>query len=233
MGGIKRKNLKAALRKMRTVKTWQLLIILILSLFIEATLLRFNHIHMTDIKAEVAAADESGDEEAIKNALNKLKDYVNSHTVVNVVEKNGISSITFGSGPVYLEKQYNRKASAALAEAEEHAATDENPNGNVFAKAMAVCQPLAQQNGWSWDTPEYINCYTNEIAKYPTTDKIEDTYAATLPSTNLFRYDFASPIWTFSPVGIIGIICLILAIIVLIRFIIWLLLKIALIFIKN
>ena len=87
MGGIKRKNLKAALRKMRTVKTWQLLIILILSLFIEATLLRFNHIHMTDIKAEVAAADESGDEEAIKNALSKLKDYVNSHTVVNVVEK--------------------------------------------------------------------------------------------------------------------------------------------------
>ena len=233
MGGIKRKNLKAALRKMRTVKTWQLLIILILSLFIEATLLRFNHIHMTDLKAEVTAADESGDEEAIKNALNSLKDYVNSHTVINVVEKNGISSVTFGSGPVYLEQEYNRKASAALAEAEEHAATDENPNGNVFAKAMAVCQPLAQQNGWSWNTPEYINCYTSEIAKYPTTDKIEDTYAAALPSTSLFRYDFASPVWTFSPAGIIGIICIILAIIVVIRFIIWLLLKIALIFIKK
>lgn len=233
MGGIKRKNLKVALRKMRTVKTWQLLIILILSLFIEATLLRFNHIHMTDLKAEVTAADESGDEEAIKDALNNLKDYVNSHTVINVVEKNGISSVTFGSGPVYLEQEYNRKASAALAEAEEHAATDENPNGNVFAKAMAVCQPLAQQNGWSWNTPEYINCYTSEIAKYPTTDKIEDTYAAALPSTSLFRYDYASPVWTFSPAGIIGIICIILAIIILIRFIIWLLLKIALIFIKN
>lgn len=233
MGGIKKKDLKLALRRLRAIKTWQLLIILMLSLFIEATLLRFNHIHMTDLKSEVAVADESGDEAAIQKALNNLKSYVNSHTVVNVVEKNGISRVTFGSGPVYLEHQYNRKASAALAEAEKNAATDENPNGNVFAKAMAVCQPLAHQNGWDWNTPEYINCYTSEIAKYPAADKIEDTYAATLPSTSLFRYDFASPVWTFSPAGLMGIVCVVLAIITFVRFLIWLLLKIALIFIKN
>lgn len=233
MGGIKKKELKLALRRLRTIKTWQLLIILMLSLFIEATLLRFNHIHMTDLKSEVAVADESGDEVAIQKALNNLKSYVNSHTVVNVVEKNGISRVTFGSGPVYLEHQYNRKASAALAEAEKNAATDENPNGNVFAKAMAVCQPLAHQNGWDWNTPEYINCYTSEIAKYPAADKIEDTYAATLPSTSLFRYDFASPVWTFSPAGLMGIVCVVLAIITFVRFLIWLLLTIALIFIKN
>ncbi|MBR5621362.1 hypothetical protein IKW75_02695 [Candidatus Saccharibacteria bacterium] len=233
MGGIKKKDLKKALRKLARIKTWQLLIILVLSLFIEATLLRFNHIHMTDLKAEVAAADEAGDEEAIKSALNKLNDYVRSHIVVNVVEKNGISRVTFGSGPVYLENQYNRKASAALEEAEANAATDENPNGNVFAKAMAVCQPLAQQNGWTWDNPDYINCYTSEIAKYPASDRIEDTYAATLPSTALFRYDFASPVWTFSPAGLMGIVCIALGVIVLVRFIIWLLLKVALLFIKN
>ena len=233
MGGIKKKDLKLVLRKLKTIKTWQLLIILVLSLFIEATLLRFNHIHMTDLKAEVAAADESDNDEAILASLNKLKDYVNTHTVVNVVEKNGVSRVTFGSGPIYLEHQYQRKASAALAEAEANAASDENPNGNVFAKAMDVCKPLAIQNGWAWNSPGYIECMTGEIAKYPTSDRIEDTYAASLPSTNLFRYDFASPIWTFSPAGIMGIVCVILAIITFVRFIIWLLLKIALIFIKN
>ncbi len=233
MGGIQKKDLKAALRRLRTIKTWQLLVILVLSLFIEATLLRFNHIHMTDLKAEVTTADESGDEEAINTALTNLKKYVESHMIVNVVEKNGISTVTFGSGPVYLEQQYLRKASAALEEAEANAATDSNPNGNVFAKAMAVCQPLAHQNGWNWNTPEYINCYTTEIAKYPTSDTIEDTYAAALPSTGLFRYDFVSPIWTFSPAGIMAIICIILIAIVIFRFAIWLMLKIALIFIKN
>lgn len=233
MGGIKKKDLKLVLRKLKTIKTWQLLIILILSLFIEATLLRFNHIHMTDLKAEVAAADESDDDEAILASLNKLKDYVNTHTVVNVVEKNGVSRVTFGSGPIYLEHQYQRKASAALAEAEANAASDENPNGNVFAKAMDVCKPLAIQNGWAWNSPGYIECMTGEIAKYPTSERIEDTYAAALPSTNLFRYDFASPIWTFSPAGVMGIVCIILAMITFVRFIIWLLLKIALIFIKN
>lgn len=233
MGGIKRKKLKAALRKIKTIKTWQLLIILILALFIEATLLRFNHIHMTDLKSEVVAADESGDEEAIQSTLNNLRNYVNSHTVINVIEKNGVSRVTFGSGPVYLEQQYNRIASAALAEAEANAATDGNPNGNVFAKAMDVCKPLAIQNGWAWNSSGYIDCMTGEIAKYPTSERIEDTYAATLPSTNLFRYDFASPVWTFSPAGIMGIICIILAIVTFVRFVIWLLLKIALIFIKN
>lgn len=233
MGGIKKRDLRKTLRRLARVKTWQLLIILVLSLFIEATLLRFNHIHMTDLKAEVEAADEAGDDEAIQSALIKLKDYVQSHIVVNVVEKNGISYVTFGSGPVYLEHQYNRKASAALAEAEANAATDENPNGNVFAKAMAVCQPLAQQNGWTWDNADYINCYMTEIAKYPTSDRIEDTYAAALPSTALFRYDFASPVWTFSPAGLMGIVCIVLGLVVFVRFIIWLLLKIALLFIKN
>lgn len=233
MGGIKKKDVKAALRKLTKVKTWQLLIIFVLLLFIEATLLRFDHIEMTNLKSAVASADESDDDAAINEALNNLRNFTRTHTVINVVEKNGESYITFGTGPIYLKNQYNRKASEALAKAEAEAATDANPNGNVFAKAMDVCKPLAIAYGWAWNSQGYLDCMTGEINKYPAAERIEDTYVASLPSTALFRYDFASPVWTPTFSGFIGIICLILAAVLVIRFFSWLFLRLALVFMKN
>ncbi len=233
MGGIKKKDLRLALKKLKHVKTWQLLIIFVLLLFIEATLLRFDHIEMTNLKANVTTADESGDETAISEALLKLQTFARTHTIVNVIEKNGTSIVTFGTGPVYLEKQYNRKASEALAAAEAQAGTDANPNGNVFAKAMEVCKPLAIAYGWAWNSQGYLDCMTGEINKYPTQERIEDTYVASLPSTALFRYDFASPVWTPTLSGFIGIICLIFAAVLIIRLFSWLFLRLALVFIKN
>ena len=233
MGGFKKKELKFSLKKLSTVKTWQLALILLLVLFIEATLLRIDHIRMTDLKSAVATADAEGDEEKLASALSELRDFTSSHTIINVVEKNGKSYVTFGTGPIYLEQTYVRKATAALAEAEANANTDQNPNGNVFAKAMEVCKPQAINNGWAWNSPEYLGCMTGEIAKYPTSDTLEDTYAASLPSTALFRYEFASPVWTFTLSGIIGIICIILAAVVLLRAAIWIILHIALLFVKK
>ncbi|MBR5408477.1 hypothetical protein IK112_00840 [Candidatus Saccharibacteria bacterium] len=233
MGGIKKIDIKNSLRSLGRVKTWQLLVVLVLLLFIEATLLRFDHIKMTELKSEVAAADESGDDEAISASLQNLQDFVRTHTVINVIEKNGESLVSFGTGPIYLEYQYQRKASEALAKAEAEAGSDNNPNGNVFAKAMEVCKPLAIQYGWAWNSQGYLDCMTGEIAKYPTTDRIEDTFVASLPSTALFRYDFASPIWTPTLSGFVMIICLLLSVVIFIRFIIWCILRLALIFIKK
>lgn len=233
MGGIKKKDLKAALRKITKVKTWQLLVIFILLLFIEATLLRFDHIEMTNLKAEVTAADEAGDDALASEALAKLQAFARTHTIVNVVEKNGESYVTFGTGPVYLEHQYTRKATEALAVAEAQAGTDANPNGNVFAKAMDVCKPLAITYGWAWNSQGYLDCMTGEIAKYPTSERIEDTYVASLPSTALFRYDFASPVWTPTLSGFVAIICLVFAALLIIRLFSWVFLRLALVFIKN
>lgn len=233
MSGINKYEIKKSLRALKRVKTWQLLIILVLLLFIYATLLRFDHIKMTDLKAAVTTADEADNDEEIATALSDLKKFTLSHTVINVVEKNGTSLVTFGTGPIYLEHQYERKASEALAAAEQRASTDENPNGNVFAKAMDVCKPLAIQNGWAWNSQGYLDCMTGEIAKYPTTESIEDSFMASLPSTALFRYDFASPIWTPTLSGFVAVICLILIFVILIRVFLWCVLRLALIFIKK
>lgn len=233
MGGVKKFELRKYLKKPGRLKTWQLILILIPLLFIYATLLRFDHLKMMDYKAAVTAADESEDDEAIANALGDLKKFTNAHTVINIIEKNGESHVTFGTGPVYLEHQYTRKAAEALAAAEAAASTDENPNGNVFALAMDVCKPLAIQNGWAWNSQGYLDCMTGEIAKYPTTEAIEDSFVASLPSTALFRYEFASPAWTFTLSGVVAIICLILICIIFVRFLIWCVLRLALIFLKN
>lgn len=195
--------------------------------------MRFDHIHMTDLRKEVLVADESGDDEVIYDSLQKLKQFVFSHTVINVVEKNGVQNVSFGSGPIYLEHQYQRKASEALATAEAQAGTDENPNGNVFAAAMAVCKPLAIQNGWAWNSQGYLDCMTGEIAKYPTTDTIQDTFVASIPSTALFRYDFSSPIWTPTLSGFVMFLCVIVITAIILKVLIWCVLRLALVFLKN
>ena len=99
------------------IKTWWLLLGLIPVLFLDATLLRTNHIKMTELRDAVLAADEEDDDEKIATALTELKNYVFSEVVINIVDDNGNQRITFGTGPFYLEHQYLRAAKLALEEA--------------------------------------------------------------------------------------------------------------------
>ncbi|MBQ3441393.1 hypothetical protein IJG27_03755 [Candidatus Saccharibacteria bacterium] len=219
--------MKKRLKKIPKVKTWQLVLILIPMSFISATLLRFDHLKMIDLKNAVISADESGDEQRTKDALNELKKFVESHNILNIEEKNGNFVLYFGSGEIYLAKTYERTATAMKIRAQEEAGVYANPNGNIYAQAMAVCQPLAHQYGWSWDTPEHIACYQQELSKYPTTETIEDEIKVDLPSTSLYRYDFISPIFTFTPSGIFVVLTIILTIVIIVRFFLWLAFKIA------
>lgn len=226
MGGVK--------KVLGSVKTWQMVLILIPLLFIAATLLRFDHLHMQDLKAKVLEADESENDEEIAKALGELKEFTNTHTVVNVVEKNGAQYITFGTGPFYLEKQYTRKATERLAEAQRRANEigDGNPNGNIYQKAREVCEPQAQAYGWAWNSTENLSCWITELARYPTTDALTTEFQADLPNTNLYRYDFASPIWAPTLAGLVILICLILIVVIFIRILGWLILNISVKFLK-
>lgn len=232
MGGKSEKRAKIALRRVH-LKTWQLILILIPLVFITATLFRFDHIKMLELKEAVRIADESENNEEIAKTLAELKDFVFSHIVINVVEDNGVQNITFGTGVFYLEHQYIRAATAALEKAEQEMASSDNPNGNVFAKANETCRPQAIANGWTWNSPGYLNCMTSEINKYPTTDTLETTIVATLPSTELYRHNYASPLWAPTFSGFMVLLCLIISVVIFIRFLIWLVLRLAIIFLKN
>jgi hypothetical protein len=213
------------------LKTWWLLIGLIPLLFLDATMLRMNHIKMTELRDAVLTADAEEDDEKTVKALEELKNYVFSEVVINIVDENGNYRIMFGTGPFYLEHQYLRAARAALEKAEAEMTSDENPNGNVYALASGVCRPLAIANRWSWDNANYINCMISEIQKYPAADEIQDKVIASLPSTELYRREYASPVWAPTFTGIMILITLVIVVVIFIRLLVWIILRLSLLFI--
>lgn len=163
-----RKNIK----RLQRVKTWQLLILLILIGFLTATFLRLNNIGMIQRRDAVLAADKVGDDESMVNRLYDLQRYSAAH-------------MNADTGAFYLEQQYKRDAQNAV----DAAKNDDNPNGNINVKAEAVCKP--QYTVWS---TAYVQCFTDELAKYPPSpDPVENV---TLPSPDLYRQNFASPLWS-------------------------------------
>ena len=230
-------------RKWRVrVKTWMLILVVLILLPIVATLMRMEHVRMTELRDAVLAADaginenESSEEmvmsdTALAKALVELKEYVFSHMVINVVEENGLQRVTFGTGPFYLEHLYLRDATKALKEAEENMASDENPNGNIYEMAREACQAEAIANRWAWYSSGYINCMLSEIQKYPSAEEIHDTIVASLPSTELYRHNYASPVWAPTITGWLVLLTLILIVVIVVRFIVWLVLRLALLFV--
>ncbi len=217
-------------RRRFKIKTWMLFVALIILLFGDATMMRSDHLKMTELRDAVLAADQAEDDEAILAATDDLREFMKSNMVVNIVEDNGVQKITFGTGPFYLERQYVRAATKALKEAEDNVKPDENPNGNIYGMAGQVCRKEAISHGWNWDNVNYINCMLSEIQKYPAADELQTQMIASLPSTELYRREYASPIWAPTLTGFMVLITLIIALVIVVRFIIWIVLKISLLF---
>ena len=232
MGGKRIHSIRARLKKVKAVKTWQLLLILILLCFVSATLLRLDHIRMTNLRSAVLEADKESNEVTLAESLNELRDFAFNNIIINVVDDNGSRKLEFGTGVFYLEQSYLNAASEALRVASEAEIDDSNPNGNIYALASAACRPLAIANGWSWNSPEHIACYQAELAKYPAEEISGNTVQAQLPSTELYRREFVSPIWAPTISGFAIFITLVLGVVIFIRFLIWIILEIALNFMK-
>ena len=216
---------------MPKIKTWQLFVVLVPLFFVDATLLRLDHVRMTELRGAVLEADKEDDDELIMERLEELKKFVFSNIVINVVDNNGAKRITFGTGPFYLEHQYARAANEALKKAEEEMSSDENPNGNIYAKASQICQPQAISNGWAWNNANYINCMMTEIQKYPAADNIQDKIIASLPSTELYRKNYASPVFAFTLSGVMLLITFVVIVVIFIRVGWWIILRLSLLFV--
>lgn len=176
---------------MQRVKTWQLLILLVLMGFIAATFLRLNNVEMIKRRDAVLSADKSGDKTVMTQRLYDLQRYVAGHMNAN-------------TGPFYLEYQHKRDSQAVL----DAAKNDGNPNGNINAKAEAVCAP--QFSAWS---PAYVQCFADELAKYPPSP--DPAANVTFPSGELYQRNFASPLWSpdfagWSVAACLGIILMII-----------------------
>lgn len=161
------------MRRLRNIKTWQLVVLLIISGFISATFLRLNNIGMIERRAAVMTADNAGDNTILQSRLYDLQRYVSAHM-----------NTSMGKG-VYLESSYKRDVQAAY----DKASSDSNSNGNIYKKAQEVCAP--QFSHWSY---AYIQCTTNELAKYPASSGLISS--VNLPNADMYLHVFASPVWS-------------------------------------
>ncbi|MFI5212718.1 MAG: hypothetical protein ACHQTE_02030 [Candidatus Saccharimonadales bacterium] len=188
-----KRQVKQTIKQLQRIKTWQLLVVLMLLVFVSATFLRLDNIGMSDRRQAVLAADKAGDSVAVTSRVYDLQRFVSQHMNTN-------------TGPFYLEGQYKRDAQKAV----DAASNDNNPNGNVNVKAEAVCKP--QYTVWS---PAYVQCFADQLAKYPPSP--DPTQNVTLPSTELYRYNFASPTWTADFAGWSTLACLVIVIMIVAR----------------
>lgn len=220
-------------KKRFSLKTWHLLLILPPLLFLAATLLRSDHLKMVELRDAVITADQSGDIATLEQSLKDLQDFTFNHIVINITEENGRTKVDFGTGVFYLEQQYYRAATKALEDAEAQLSSDTNPHGNIYSKATAVCQPQAIAHGWRWNSPAHIDCMLSELAKYPASSTIEDTIIADLPSPELYRISYASPLWAPTFSGIVILLSLLLIVVIFIHFLIWCIFNLALLFLGK
>ncbi len=188
-----KRRVKHNIKQLQRVKTWQLLVILILMSFVAATFLRLNNIGMADRREAVLAADKTGDSDAIQSRLYDLQRYTAEH-------------MNAGTGPFYLEQQYRRDAQKAV----DAASSVGNPNGNINAKAEAVCRP--QFSAWS---AAYVQCFTDELAKYPPSP--DPAQNVQLPSTDLYRHNFISPLWSADFAGWSVLACVLILLVIIAR----------------
>ena len=73
-----RNSLKRRLGKIRRfkIKNWMLIVMLIPLLFVDATMLRLNHIKMTELRDAVMSADAENNDAGREEGLIKLKEVV-------------------------------------------------------------------------------------------------------------------------------------------------------------
>lgn len=186
-----KQHIKRSIKQLQRVKTWQLVLLLILALLLSATFLRLNNIGMIERRTAVFHADEIGNEETTRSRLFDLQRYAASHMNAN-------------SGTIYLEEQYKRDTKKAIAKA----SASNKPN-NINVKADAVCK--AQFGGYS---QAYVQCFASELAKYPASDQPSKV---TLPNPNLYRHEYFSPSWSPDFAGFSVLICLFITVMIVVR----------------
>ncbi len=190
-----KRRLRRTMKELQRVKTWQLVIMLILAGFIAATFLRLNNIGMIERRAAVLSADKSGDEQNITNRLYDLQRYVSAHMNTNM-----------GNG-IYLQNQYNR-ASQAIVDAASAQAT---PKGNVYKEINDACKAIYHSY-----TP-YFQCVTDRLSKAPgVADPVTNV---NLPKADIYKYNFSSPFWSPDFAGWSTLVCVVIGLMIIARLI--------------
>lgn len=191
------------LKRLGTVKTWQLLILLVIFMMLAAIFLRLNNLGMIERRDAVIAADKAGDVAKVQKTAAELQNFVSRH--MNTYMGHGIA----------LQNTYD----AAVQRAVE---TSKVPdlNSEAFRVASENCKPKIAQGGYS----AYSSCIVAAIGGQGT----ESLGNPKLPNASAFYLIFSPPIWSLDLAGIMLLICLVILIAILVRLIAIVVLKLIL-----
>jgi hypothetical protein len=187
-----KKQIKRNIKRLQRVKTWQLVLILVLGIIVTATFLRLNNIGMVERRTAVFAADKQGDANLIRSRLFDLQRYSAAH-------------MNADSDTIYLQEQYNRDVQSSVTKA-----TANNHTDNINVKANQICRQRVGGYSQAW-----IQCFTEELAKYPA--NYYSDQKAQLPNPVLYSHTFSSPLWSPDFAGFSVLICLLLMAVIVTR----------------
>ena len=208
---IDKKKTKFRIKRLSQIKTWQLVVLLIMSGFISATFLRLNNVGMVERRESVENADKAGDIVNLQQRLYDLQRYVSTH-------------MNADPGKIALDHTYKQMYDRKLKEFEEE--IKNQSNNDTVSKVRAVCDARAQQGGYGRFTtqadPRYINCINEEWAKYPAAK------ATNLQFEEPYYHTFVSPIWSADYAGWSLLVTIFIAMIIAMRLVVLGMLKLML-----
>lgn len=191
-----KRSIRHWLQRLKRVRTWQLIIVLLLVALAATTLLRMNNLGMVERRNAVLHADEKGDKEVIRSSLVELQRYISGHMNTDL------------GGGLYLSRSYERDRAAVL----EAAGNVSNPNSAIYQQASVECRSRFQGGTASFRN-DYVQCVIEKVGSLSSAQ--DPTAGIELPRAGNYRYDFASPVWTPDLAGlVVALAALIIAVIV-------------------
>jgi hypothetical protein len=190
-----KRHLRRLLKFFHYAKTWQLIVILVLCGFVDATFLRLNNIGMVQARQQVMAADKTGNAQAIQQSLVNLQHYASAH-------------MNADPGVVYLQQSYNRDYAAAVTTE----ADASNPNSTVYQQASISCRARFKGGVESFQN-DYVNCVAAAVSNLPPAQQ----QSVVVPNPESYRYSFSSPLVSLDFAGISTVVTFFLALAIVVK----------------
>ncbi|HTK39319.1 MAG TPA: hypothetical protein VL362_00470 [Patescibacteria group bacterium] len=195
-----KRSVKRNIKKIQHVKSWQIFVVFLLSLFVSATFLRLNNVGMIERRDGVYHADKVGDEYLIAERLYDLQRYSSEH-------------MNASSGDVYLDKAYTRDVEKRTKAAQAANAASSKKSAEILRQAYETCK-----NRFPGYSLSYTLCVGAEQDKIPA-NSIGVT-KVDFPPAALYKHSFISPLWSPDYAGWSVLVSLLLGVAVIVRMLI-------------
>ncbi len=196
-----KRSIKRELWRLEHVKTWHIVVLFLLSLFISATFLRLNNVGMVERRDAVYQADKAGDNFAIYSRLYDLQRYAADHMNAN-------------TGDVYLDKTYTREIERLTKQAQDANTASSKKSAEILRQAYETCK-----NRYPGYSLSYTLCVGAEQDKIPANSigvtKVE------FPAPSLYRHSFISPLWSSDLAGWSVLVSIFLGVAIIVRMLDW------------